>query len=55
MGFRTEVDPLDSAATLGPAVRLRNDNLAQTRRMKADLPKHRDLIGKIVAHGLQTL
>ena len=55
MGFRTEADPLDSAASRSSASRLLKENLAQTRRMRTDLPRNRDLIRKIVQHGLQAI
>jgi tryptophan halogenase len=55
MGFRTEVDPLENAATRASAARLMEQNAAQARRMKADMPKNRDLIRKIVEHGMQTI
>ena len=53
MGFRTEVDPLDVAAGQPTAARLRQQTQAATRKMRAELPKNRDLIRKIVQHGLQ--
>jgi tryptophan halogenase len=29
------------------------DNVIQTERLRAGLPRHRDLIRKVVEHGLQ--
>jgi tryptophan halogenase len=53
MGFRTEVDP----AALGDEARLAEralrENATQTERLRATLPKHRDLLRKIAEHGLQ--
>ena len=53
MGFRTEV----SARTLEPEVRearrARAENADITARMLSGLPKHRDLIDRIVKYGLQ--
>jgi tryptophan halogenase len=55
MGFRTEADPLDNVDSHAPAVRLMQQNIAMTRKMRSDLPKNRDLIRKIVEYGLQTI
>ncbi|MFN4136610.1 MAG: tryptophan halogenase family protein [Novosphingobium sp.] len=53
MGFRTEV----SARALEPEVRearrARRENADATARMLAGLPRHRDLIERIVRYGLQ--
>ena len=53
MGFRTEV----SARTLEPEVRearrARAENADVTARMLSGLPRHRDLIDRIVKYGLQ--
>jgi tryptophan 7-halogenase len=55
MGFRTEVGPMDTADTEPLASRLLNENLSITRRMRSQLPKNRELIRKIVEHGLQPI
>ncbi|RAK52169.1 tryptophan halogenase family protein [Phenylobacterium deserti] len=53
MGFRTEVEPdaLEGEATL--ARRAWRENQQQTERLRAALPRHRDLIRKIAERGLQ--
>jgi tryptophan halogenase len=55
MGFRTEVD----RGTLSPEARAAasamRENAAQTERMRAGLPRHRDLIRKIHEHGMQAV
>lgn len=53
MGFRTEVDPSSLAGQEKNAERAMRENLMQTERMRTALPRHRDLIRKIVEHGLQ--
>ncbi len=53
MGFRTAVEPAMVAADARLAERAMRENLAQTERLRAGLPRHRDLIRKIVEHGLQ--
>jgi len=53
MGFRTEVGPAETAATEHMAARLLQENLATTRKMRAQLPKNRDLLRKIFEHGMQ--
>ncbi len=55
MGFRTEADPLDNVDSHASAVRLMQQNIAMTRKMRSELPKNRDLIRKIVDYGLQTI
>jgi tryptophan halogenase len=55
MGFRTEVGPMDTVDTQSLASRLLNENMAITKRMRSQLPKNRDLIRKIVEHGLQPI
>jgi tryptophan halogenase len=54
MGARTAVLPgtLDDVAL---AERARRENRMQTQRMVNSLPAHRDLINKIVRHGLQPI
>lgn len=53
MGFRTEVEPdaLSSDASL--AERAMRENAMQTERLRAGLPRHRDLIRSIHERGLQ--
>jgi tryptophan halogenase len=53
MGFRTQVerDALEGDAKL--AQRAMRENVAQTERLRMGLPRHRELIQKIVEHGLQ--
>jgi tryptophan halogenase len=55
MGARTAVMPgtIDDDAVL--AERARRENRMQTQRMMSSLPAHRDLIDKIVRHGLQPI
>jgi tryptophan 7-halogenase len=55
MGFRTEVGPMDTADTQPLASRLLNESSALTRRMRSQLPKNRELVRKIVEHGLQPI
>jgi len=53
MGFRTEVEPEALAAEAHNAERAMRENLVQTERLRTVLPRHRDLIRKIVEQGLQ--
>jgi len=53
MGFRTEVDEPALARDAHLAERARRENAAMTAKLLAGLPPHRDLINKIVSHGLQ--
>ncbi|MBB4097421.1 tryptophan halogenase [Sphingomonas kyeonggiensis] len=53
MGFRTEVEPEALAGDVRLAERAMRENAAQTERLRAGLPRHRDLIRKIQEHGLQ--
>jgi tryptophan halogenase len=53
MGFRTEVEPEALADERAIAERALRETAAQTERLRATLPRHRDLIRKIVEHGLQ--
>jgi tryptophan halogenase len=53
MGFRTEVDPHALSAEARAAEQAMRENAVQTERLRAGLPRHRDLIRKIVEHGLQ--
>lgn len=52
MGYRTEVDPTSLSRDHRLADRARRENAALTDKLCAGLPRHRDLINKIVAHGL---
>ncbi|GAA0329821.1 tryptophan 7-halogenase [Sphingomonas oligophenolica] len=53
MGFRTEVEPQAIAGEARLAERVMRENAVQTDRLRTGLPRHRDLIRKIVDHGLQ--
>lgn len=53
MGFRTEVEPAALAGDARLAERAIRENAAQTERLRAGLPRHRELIRKIHEHGLQ--
>jgi tryptophan halogenase len=53
MNFRTQVDPLSVAGEAKHAERALRENAIQTERLRAGLPRHRDLIRKIVDLGLQ--
>lgn len=53
MGFRTEVEPGALAGDARLAERAMHENAAQTDRLRAGLPRHRDLIRKIHEYGLQ--
>lgn len=53
MGFRTEVEIEALARDDALAEQAMRENARQTERLRAGLPRHRDLIDKIVAHGLQ--
>nr|WP_236552886.1 tryptophan halogenase family protein [Sphingomonas sp. 8AM] len=53
MGFRTAVNPLDIAGETSLAHRLRRENDTATGTMATKLPRHRDLIERIKAYGLQ--
>jgi tryptophan halogenase len=53
MGFRTEVDRHELAADELTARQLRSENAAATRKLRAHLPRHRDLLHKIREHGFQ--
>ena len=55
MGFRTEVAPADNSITRSVAAGYINENIAMTRKMRSQLPKNRDLVKKIHAHGLQAI
>jgi tryptophan halogenase len=53
MGFKTEVDRGALARDASAAGRAMRENAALTAKLRAGLPRHRDLINKIVTHGLQ--
>ncbi len=53
MGFRTEVEPAALQPDARRAERAMRENVAQTERLRAGLPRHRELIRKIHEHGLQ--
>jgi tryptophan halogenase len=53
MGFRTEVEPAALQGDARLAERALRENAAQTERLRAGLPRHRELIRKIHEHGLQ--
>ncbi|WP_082585007.1 tryptophan halogenase family protein [Caulobacter sp. Root655] len=53
MGFRTQIEPQALADERVLAERALRETAAQTERLRASLPRHRDLIRKIVEHGLQ--
>tara|TARA_R110000787_G_scaffold276027_2_gene384847 strand:+ start:13149 stop:14693 length:1545 start_codon:yes stop_codon:yes gene_type:complete len=52
MGYHTEVDPTSLSRDHRLADRAHRENAALTDKLCAGLPRHRDLINKIVAHGL---
>jgi len=53
MGFRTEVQPDILMGDARNAERAMRENVVQTDRLRTALPRHRDLIRKIVEQGLQ--
>ena len=55
MGFRTQVDPSMLGGDAKQAERALRENAVQTERLRAALPRHRDLIRKIVDHGMQAV
>ncbi len=55
MGFVTEVDPMDLSVSEQVAARHRNENADLTRRLRAQLPKNRDLLQKIRDYGMQAI
>ncbi|GAL99446.1 tryptophan halogenase family protein [Sphingomonas parapaucimobilis] len=55
MGQRTDIAPGSLIAETVAAERARRENDVQTGRLLAGLPKHRDLIRKIVERGLPTI
>ncbi|NYD88958.1 tryptophan halogenase family protein [Sphingomonas melonis] len=55
MGARSAVLPGTTDADAELARRARRETAVQTQRMVASLPRHRDLIERIVRHGLQPI
>jgi tryptophan halogenase len=55
MGFRSEVDPADNAGTELLASRFLNENLSVTKKLRAQLPRNRELLRKIHDYGLQAI
>jgi tryptophan halogenase len=55
MGFRTQVDPSMLGGDAPQAERAMRENAIQTERLRARLPRHRDLIRKIREHGMQAV
>jgi tryptophan 7-halogenase len=53
MGFRTEVDSDTLRGDARSAERAMRENVVQTERLRTALPRHRDLIRKVVELGLQ--
>jgi tryptophan 7-halogenase len=47
------VEPEALAGEMKLAERAVHDNAVQTERLRAGLPRHRDLIRKVIEHGLQ--
>ena len=55
MGARTAITPGTIEADSASAMRARYENQVQTQRLIGSLPGHRDLIDRIVRHGLQPI
>ena len=55
MGARSAVLPGTIEGEAELARRARRENAMQTQRMVASLPRHRELIERIVRHGLQPI
>jgi tryptophan halogenase len=55
MGFRTQVEPQALSGDAKQAERAMRENAVQTERLRAGLPRHRELIRKIVDHGMQAV
>ena len=55
MGYQTQVEPDAIAGEAKMAQRAIRENAVQTERLRAGLPRHRDLIRKIVDQGLQAI
>jgi len=55
MGHETAYQPDDLAGSAQKAAKLMSDNLRSAERMRAQLPRHRDLLSKIEQHGMQRI
>lgn len=55
MGFRTEIDSNDNEFNQSLATQCLQENILMTRKMRAQLPKNRDLVRKIQDYGLQPI
>ena len=55
MGFRTQVEPAGLSGDAKNAERALRENAIQTERLRAGLPRHRELIRKIVEQGMQAV
>jgi tryptophan halogenase len=55
MGFRTQIDPSILGGDAAQAERALRENAVQTERLRTRLPRHRDLIRRILEHGLQAV
>ena len=55
MGFQTQVERAAIAGDTRIADQARREAATQTARMRQGLPRHRDLIRKIVERGLPTI
>jgi tryptophan halogenase len=55
MGYQTQVEPDAIVGEAKIAQRAIRENAVQTERLRAGLPRHRDLIRKIVDQGLQAI
>ncbi|PCD02314.1 tryptophan halogenase [Sphingomonas spermidinifaciens] len=55
MGFRTEVEPVTLGDDARLAERARRENRMQTEKLRAGLPRHRDLIDRIKVQGLSAI
>jgi len=55
MGFRTDVEAAAIAPDAKLAERAMRENATQTQRLRAGLPRHRELIRKIIDHGLSSV
>jgi tryptophan halogenase len=53
MGFKTEVEPQALTADARLAERAMRENMLQTQKLRATLPRNRELIRKIIEQGLQ--
>lgn len=55
MGFQTEVDPSGLTGEAREAERAMRQNALNTEKLRAGLPRHRDLLRKIAEHGMQPI